>query len=241
MKKLSKITFLAPCAVVLGLAPCWAGPNLTLNGKTASTDLKTIGGKAYVSIADVARALGMVVVKTGGGYEIKKAGGANPIVGVTQGKIGDVLFDGKWRFQVLSLQTPESYVMKTDSQLYDYTGLTSFNAATKTVRPRVGNKLVVIQCRITNGQNSKQRLWTAPNDDKMRSALADMDGGSHPILGYDFEGAPTQTEPMVPGAALSFPILFSVPNNLRLKDLIFTLKNNDYSAAGNDVRVSLAP
>src|SRR5215211_7802906 len=88
-----------------------AGPSLVMNGKVASTNVRTIDGSAYVKLADVAKALGMVVVKRGDGYEIKKAGGANPIQGVLQGKIGDVLFDGKWRFQALEVQQPESYTM----------------------------------------------------------------------------------------------------------------------------------
>ncbi|HEX8237583.1 MAG TPA: hypothetical protein VF600_16620 [Abditibacteriaceae bacterium] len=77
----------------------WAATSskLVTNGKVASTSVRVIDGKAYVPLSDVATSLGMAVVKNGGDYEIKKAGGANQ-VGNMNGKVGDVLFDGKWRF-----------------------------------------------------------------------------------------------------------------------------------------------
>src|SRR5690242_16254088 len=100
-----------------GAAITWAadgGARLILNGKVASTGVKTINSKAYVPLADVAKSLDMTVVKVPGGYEIKKAGGATPISGL-RGKVGDVLFDGKWRFQVLSVDTVDSYQLKNKS------------------------------------------------------------------------------------------------------------------------------
>jgi hypothetical protein len=201
------------------------GSRLILNGKIASSDVRVINGAAYVKVADVARALGMVVVKRSDGYEIKKAGGASPITGVTQGKVGDVLFDGKWRLQVLSVQVPESFTMKTSAEpsttLYD---VSNWDQTRRVLTPKTGYKLVVIQCRVTNGQNSRQTLWTAPRDDNVRTALADMDGSSHTPIAYDFEGGPMQTKPLVPGAIITFPVVFSVPQDTRLKDLIFTLK-----------------
>jgi hypothetical protein len=43
----------------------------------------------------------------------------------------------------------------------------------------------------------------------------------------------------VPGASLTFPVLFGAPEDTELKDLIFTLKNNDFFEKGSDARVSL--
>lgn len=241
MKHLSKramlLALLAALAGIVGVA--WAaGSKLVMNGKVASTDVRVIDGSAYVKLSDVAKALDMSVVKRADGYEIIKAGGANPIQGVTQGKVGDVLFDGKWRFQVLGVQTPDFYQMKSDSDTYDPAGLAQRDRTTHVIRPKANYKLVIIQCRVTNGQNSKWALWTAISDDKINTALTDMDGGSHPPVAYDYQGAPTQTTPMVAGASLSFPIIFSVPQDTRLKDLIFTLHANGDSSY-NDVRVSL--
>ncbi len=66
-----------------------------------------------------------------------------------------------------------------------------------------------------------------------------MNGSSYAPIGYDFTGAPTQTEWLLPGAQLTFPVLFSVPEGTKLKDLVFTLKNNQGDEKGTDVRVSL--
>ena len=51
------------------------------------------------------------------------------------------------------------------------------------------------------------------------------------------DGTTSQSKPLLPGAGTDFAILFNVPAATQLKDLVFTLKNND-SRPGNDVRVS---
>ncbi len=244
MKPFSKLTV----ALITGVClPVYAAPKtaskaaskLVMNGKTASTKVKIVGGGAYVPLADVARALGMVVVRRGDAYELKKPGGASPIQGVTQGKIGDVLFDGKWRFQVLGLQMPAAFTMKTPGEDYDYANRSKFDSATRTFHPAPGYKLVVLQCRVTNAVNEKRTLWTAISDKRINTALTDTQGGSHSPIAYDFEGGPIQSKWLVPGAILNFPVVLSVPQDARLKDLIFSLKNNQNDDPINDVRVSL--
>jgi hypothetical protein len=235
---------LIAAAFTLGLAaaaPVLAGETLVMNGATASADVRTLNGSAYVKLSDVAKALGMVLVKRPGGYELTKAGGANQVQGVTQGKVGDVLFDGKWRFQVLSVQKPDSYTMKTpgvepSSWPRD---IIEYSSATRVLKAKPGYQLVVLQCRVTNGVKEKRTLWTASTDKQNNTALTDTEGSSYTPVGYDFEGGPTQSKWLVQGAALSFPILFSVPETAQLKGLIFTLKNNQTDEKANDVRVSL--
>jgi hypothetical protein len=217
-----------------------ASDTLVINGKVASTDVRAINGSVYVKLADVAKALGMVVIKRADGkYEITKPGGTNQVQGVATGKVGDVLFDGRWRFQVLSVQTMASYTMKTPSvEPTSYPADTlNYNRTTQVVQPKPRYKLVVVQCRMTNGQKSTQTFWLAQKDGN--NALADMEGESHVPVGYDLEGAPIQSKPLLPGAKTDFPILFIIPENTQLKDLVFTLRNNDFSQKGNDVRVSL--
>ncbi|MDQ3813214.1 MAG: hypothetical protein M3347_04605 [Armatimonadota bacterium] len=220
-------------------APVWAGPKLVMNGKTASTDVRVIKGKVFIPAADVAKALGMVVVKRGDDYEIKKAGGANPIKGVLQGKVGDVLFDGKWRFQVLKVETPDTFTMKSNSvpDYNAYKSIAEFDIPTRLFRPQTGYKLVVLSCRVTNAVNQQRALWVFQPE--THNALADMSGTSHPPIAHDFEGAPHQSKPLLPGAKLDFALVFSVPTDTRLKDLVFTLRT--ISEPGNDVRVSLTP
>ncbi len=226
----------------VGAAWAAAGSSLFMNGKVASSDVRVIDGSAYVRLADVAKALNMVVVKRADGYEITKPGGANAIEGAVQGKIGDVLFDGRWRFQVLSVLTPESYTMKSDADTYDSAGLSHLNSSTHVLTPKADYKLVIVQCRISNGQKAKAQLWTAIGDAKMNTALADTAGVSHPPVAYDFQGAPIQTTPLIPGAGMSFPIIFSVPSETHVKDLVFTLRTNGGADPSyKDVRVSLVP
>jgi hypothetical protein len=234
---------LLAAVVIIGLAasPVRAGETLVMNGTTASTDVRTLNGSAYVKLSDVAKALGMVLVKRPGGYELTKAGGANQVQGVTQGKVGDVLFDGKWRFQVLSVEKPDSYTMKTPGvepsswprDIIDY------SSTTRILKAKPGYQLVVLNGRVTTGVKQKRTLWTASIDKQNNTALTDTEGSSYTPVGYDFEGGPTQSKWLVQGAALSFPILFSVPETAVLKDLIFTLKNNQTDEKANDVRVSL--
>ena len=237
-----KLMALAGGLLALGVAAIAAGnARLMMNGKTASSDVRVIGGKAYVPVADVAKSLGMVVVKRGDGYEIKKPGGTFQ-VGNLNGKVGDVLFDGKGRFQVTSVSQPDAYVIKAPdvepvSGAWD---LIKWDRATQTMRAVPGYHLVQLECRVTNGQKTQQNLWTAPNDKAMHTALTDLNGGAHVPAAYDYPGAANQTKPMLPGQITTFNLLFSVPDDTRLKDLIFSLKNNDTFAKPTDVRVSLS-
>ena len=220
--------------LLLAAGPGRAQGTLTMNGKVVSTDVRTLGGSAYVKLSDMAKALGMVLVKRPGGYELTKAGGTDQVQAMTQGKIGDVLFDGYWRFQVKSVETADTYsVQKTGAGLY-------YDSRTNIVHAKPKTKLVVIKCRMTNGQKSVQTFWLAPlpGERAINNALTDTEGESYPPDGYDLDGSTSQSKPLLPGAKTDFTILFSVPEGTRLKDLVFTLQNND-SRPGNDVRVSL--
>lgn len=221
-------------------AVAWAAPSskLTINGKAASTSVRVIGGKAYVPIADVAKSLGMVVVKNGGGYEIKKAGGTGQ-VGNLNGKVGDVLFDGKWRFQVLEVKNVDEYTIKSPQvdPVASAWDLRKFDSTTRTLRAAPNHQLVLFRCRVTNGQKTTQALFTGPVSSGSNNALADKQGGSHIPVAYDYPGAPIQTQAMLPGEILTFSLLFSVPQGTDLKGLVFSLRNNGYES--NVVRVSL--
>jgi len=236
--KLDKfVKFATISAAIVAVASAAHADKLILNGKVASTNVKTVNGQPVVPLSDLAKAMGMVVVKSNGRYEIKKAGGTYQVQDLS-GKVGDVLFDGKWRFQVLSVATPESFTMSTDAQPYKEYSVSSFTNGV--FKPNAGYKLVVIKCRITNGQKTKQTLWTAISDQGMNTALTDSSGSSFPPLAYDYEGGPNVTKPLLPGASLTFPIIFGVRQDTRLKDLVFTLKNNETFTKGTDVRVSLS-
>jgi hypothetical protein len=213
---------------------------LVVNGKATPVETKVIGGSTFVKLSDVAKAFDMVVVKKGPGqFELTKPGGANQI-GTLTGKIGETLFDGKWRFTALSVDTLAVFTMKTASEPYGAKGQYSWDRTTRLLKPTQNYALVVIQCRVANGVKEKRTLWTAISDERIRTALTDSDGNSYPPVAYDFVGAPTETEWILPGAQVSFPVIFSVPEGAKLKDLVFTLKNNQGDTKGVDLRVSLA-
>ena len=212
------------------------GTKLVLDGKVASTSVRVIDGAAYVKVSDVASAMGRIVVKRPDGYEIAKPGGANQVSGL-EGKIGDQLFDGKWRFKVTKVETASSYALKTEGEPYDAGAATRYNSATRTLTPNTGSTLIVIHCTAANGQKTKQTLWIANSGSN--TALTDDDGHSYPPAVHDFNGAPIQSPSILPGAKIDFPIVFSVPEGAVLKDLVFTLRNNDSSSKGDEVRVSL--
>ena len=231
--------FTVMSSIQVSAAP--TGKRLVLNGKVASNNVQLVGGQAFVSLQEVAKALGMVVVKNAdGSYEIKKAGGTQQVQGLN-GKIGDVIFDGKWRLQVLAVTNPATYTMKTgaDASAGWYAGeLVKWDSQTHVIAPGNGYELVVLQCRVTNGVAQKRTLWVADKD--TNTALADSSGVSHPVIAYDFEGAPIQSQPLLQGARLDFNLVFSVPQGTKIKDLIFTLVANGDLDNAHDARISLA-
>lgn len=175
----------------------------------------------------------LVIVLAFGGISVMGKG--------LDGKIGDVISDGRWRLQVVSVQTPESYAMKTDAEPYDYKDLSSFDVTKRIFAPKPGYKLFVFQCRVTNAQKSAKRLWVAVSDTaNVRTALTDAMGASYTPIGYDFEGGPVQTKLLQPSETLSFAVVFTVPQDVELKTLLFTLAANGQREQSKDARISLA-
>jgi hypothetical protein len=212
------------------------GKTLIVNGQIASHDVRLIEGRPYVPVADVAKALGQTVVTRAGGYEITAAGGANQIQGL-QGKIGDTLFDGKWRFQVLAVEPVDSYTLQ-NKVTTDYAVYHNLADLTDGVfKPKAGQQLMVARCRLKNGlKGENQALWWASSD--THTALADDRGESYPPIAIDApEAGPFQSKPLLPGAGIDLAALFAVPEGTQLKDLVFTLRT--ISEKGKDVRVSL--
>jgi hypothetical protein len=227
-------------ALALGVcaaAMAQGGRVLIMNGRSASRDVRMIGGKPYVPLADVARALGQQLVSRSGGYEIIAAGGANQVEGM-RGKIGDTLFDGRWRFQVIEVQEVDSYRMKTKAtnDYAVYRTVADFDPTSDVFRPHEGQTMLLIRCRVKNGVKQTLSLWRSNSD--TQTALTDTQGQSYPPIAYDMEeSAPFQSKALLPGSSLDLGVLFVVPQGTVLKDLLFTLRTLDDK--GHDVRVSL--
>ena len=230
---------LATAAGALGQA----GLRLLVAGKVASTDIRIIDGRPYVPLSDMAKAMNGTLAKhKGGGYDITLggvdtttpeagavAGGANEVRG-TRGKIGQVLFNGKWRFSVLSVEHPATY----DSQFLPDKRAFTPNGDTE--------ELVIVRCRMKNGQNETKVAMLSPIHPH-HTALADNQGQSYAPVDYDKRGGHTDEGPtMLPGSQTEFAIVFSVPKGTVLKDLVFSVQNVDEAVeVGTDVRITLAP
>lgn len=169
-------------------------------------------------------------------------GGANQVEGVTTGKIGDMLFDGHWRFQVTGIQIVDTYTMKVPSSEQDYGKYNSYaeqDPNTLVYTPKPGYTFVTIDCYVKNAQNKTEQLDSYLNDPK--TALADDDSNSYPPILMDMvsKGA-WITKPLLPGSGEKMTVVFAVPTGTKPQSLVFTLKNWE-DHAGKDVRVSLTP
>ena len=225
-------------AMTPGATPVRADATLVINGTASPADVRPLGGTAYVRLADIAKALGLTVVRHGSTYELIKPGGANQVNGLS-GKVGDTLFDGQWRFKVDSVEMPNTYAAKFLEGSNDL----NVDPATRVVSARTGYRIVAVHCRMTNGQKSMQTFWFAQASEMhINNSLTDNNGESYPPANFDLEGdSNDQSKSLLPGAKTDFVILFSVPTTIQrqdLKDLVFTLRNNG-SGPANDVRVSL--
>jgi len=209
------------------LALAQSAQRLILNGQVASNRVIVVQGTAYVPVADVAKALGQTVVRVQGGYEIRAAGGANALAGNFQGKVGDQILTGLFRVQIQKVERTDSYTPQFDK-----------NA--NPVQPRSAEEeLVVVTASL---RNAKQSGTVAPSlsvNNPGNTALAGADGRSFPPIAYDSpSGANVGAGfTLLPGAAMSFAVVFSVPKGTALKALV--LRVGEYGDTGSkDVRVS---
>ena len=227
-------------ALVVVAGICWAASKskLYINGQVASTNLRVIDGRSYAPVAEVAKALGATIATREDGYEIVMPGGANQVNGVAQGKIGDELFTGQWRFQVVSVQQAGDQYKERYYQML------------RTIKPKgPGETLVVVNCRLKNGtKQTKTPLVTEriPGN----TALADDKEHSYGPLDYDAaqgEGDKIMSyagADLLPGAAMEFALVFSVPKGTVAKALVYSVQvypDSVGKAPNADVRVNLAP
>jgi hypothetical protein len=169
----------------------------------------------------------------------KPAGGANQVEGLN-GTVGQMLFTGRWRFQVKDVQQVDTYTLKVPTSEQDYGRyhtFAEFDLNTKTFKPLPGNTLVAVSAILKNAQTKTQQLGSYLGDPK--TALTDTEGGSYPPIAYDMQSQGAWvTKKMLPGSALNMTILFAIPKDTKLKDLVVSLYNWD-DMKGKEVRISL--
>jgi hypothetical protein len=231
-RAISLVGFTLSAVVLATAALAWAGKTVMFRGAVVSANIADINGTPYVPLSDMARALGGKVEKRGEGYEIVAKtsgtvvpGGSNQAEG-TEGKVGDMLFNGYWRFQVKSVERASEYTYR-------------FDPGAPTKKPD-GDKddLVIITCLIKNGQPSTDEpVLTRFGTGGQKTALTDDQGQSYEPVYWDVRGGA-----MVQGSAKTFAIAFSVPKDAHLKALIFSLYGYGKSSSHHsEVRVTLSP
>lgn len=227
--------FATACAAIGVCFAIQAASSLKINGQVASNDVRVIGGKAYVPVSDVAKAFGLKVVKAGNGYELSNEGGAGQLEAKGNGKIGQEIFSGKWRFQVIDFKRVDSYTeTRTKSK--------------RTWKAESGNELVVVSCRVKNGTKAKDELVFSKDWEGTNTSLTDSNEQAYPATAFDVredETAPIGCN-FLPGSAIDFSIVFEVPKGTEVKDVIFTAMQYRFRSRGDqkenpphDFRVSL--
>ena len=251
----AKVCFTLGLTAVVGIgtaAP--AGNELIINKQVVSTDVRIIGGRAYAPIGDIAKALDMKVVQNGGSFELTREGGATQIANKLIGKTGQELFSGEWRFQVNSVETTNEYKPAYNGELYVVGH--QLQGSSQRILPKKGDKLIVVHCRIKNGTGAKQTMAflrdpdAVPTFPALNTALTDTDEQSFALYATDVHVDDSYygliKTSFLPGAAISFNLLFSVPPATRPKDLIYSATrvigstNIDDKHVAN-FRVTLAP
>ena len=232
MKRSYAITAIAIALVVAGA--CWAASGkLIINGRVASNDVRVIGGKSYAPLGDIAKSLGMVLTKSGNTYTMAVAGGANQLQGKAQGKIGQEIFSGKWRFLVLSVEKAGDWKEKCYQE-------------GRTIKPDKGDELVIVHCVLKNGLKNKSQTPTLTERMCGNTALADDKGNSYPPTDFDARQESDKIQSyasisLLPGARIEFAILFTVPKGTHPKSLVFSeaAYPDDLPYKWTDVRVDL--
>jgi len=238
--RLSTVAGFATAALavsVIGIGAANADKVVTDKGQQISSGATIINGQAYITISEAAKLVGGTVHHSGGEYIIATSGsgsssgvppgGANQIEG-HKGSVGQWLFTGKWKFEVVSYTTTQSYQ-------------TVYSSDTSTYTPNGNNdKLVIVNCILKNAK-TKEAEPMLRTQNAYNTAVTDDQGGSYAPLGYDFPGGSGYGPNMLPGSTTHFAIVLDVPKSSNVQDFIFTLFDMDDPTDQSDYRIHLNP
>jgi hypothetical protein len=215
---------------------------LTVNNKTIVTDIQTIGGQAYAPLRDIAKALEVTLTKSGNDYKLAPEGGANQIGSKTV-RIGQEVFDGRWRMVVNKVERVSEYRLISTKPYYvdisDYHDTTGGNGQEEVVKPKKGY-LMLVHLRIKNGMKQKAAFGMS---EKGNTAIIGEGEKTFGPLIFDAECDGNATRALLPGSAIEMKVLFAVPDSFKPTAIIFTLAQymNQYTHPedNTDVRILL--
>ena len=173
---------------------------LRFNDSTASTDVVMKNGHAYVPVSAVAKLLNATVVAEGSTFKFVPLDNSRQVNG-NEGKVGEMVRLGYSNITVTKVDSGATYKAKF--------GGSDFTAD-------AGKKVVAIDIHIQNS-TLKQQLCPVLGGDK--TALADTMGRSYTASSFsDFQARAVD---LLPGAATDFTLVFNVPADIELKDLVY--------------------
>jgi hypothetical protein len=167
-------------------------------------------------------------------------GGASPLEAQT-GKLGEVLFDGKWRFQATKVENLTAPWVSKKRLSIDHVVVSPvaeyrYKDDSVTFTPSAGQKLVLVHCILKNAlPDEKQSLSFFARD--IMTSITDGDGSACPVLVFDIASNSFQSPALLPGAKLEFDVIFALPETATAKEMIFTLRT--FSGKPSHVRITL--
>lgn len=186
----------------LALAARTAG-TLSINGSSVDTDFIVKNDRTYVPIADVAKALKLTITKTSTGYSLAAEGGANQVQGQA-GKIGEVLNGGWCTVKVVKVIAGDTY-----KKLFTDGDVTAISDK---------EQIVAVVMRVKNATHAPVNFNPFGFDE---TCLVDNDEHSFvQLTGLDCDLA-DRGPTVLPGAAYDFALVFRVPKDANLTQLVY--------------------
>lgn len=220
MKKYLPSVLLVAGLAALGIASI-VQTTVVMDGTTISSRVKTIGGEAWIPVSDLARAKGLQVQSSGNTINLTTPGGANQVKG-TNGKLGEMLFSGKWRLQIDTFSKVKRYTIQNETTT-DYSvfnGVANLNGQVFTAKS--GFELYVAKCTIKNARKDSAQFDWNPIDNQ--SSVANADGSNSPWLVYDIPSPAFVSSPILPGSKIDFNICFAVAKGSKPSEIVFMAK-----------------
>ena len=219
------------------LCAVWAaqpGHTLTRDKSIISTQVRTVEGRPYVPLADVARAFNLSWTKVPSGYDLVTE---KPAIKVTvapapigTSRMGEPLSTGKWQLLPLAIEEVAEYMPRYSSDRYP-------------VQPSgTGDRLIAVRCRVRNLQKERRELSFDERAFGGNTVLLDDQEHAYAPYKYDVHSDEnsSSTVHVMPGLVVDFAVIFSVPAGTRPQAMVYTLGNRDQrntTGAASDVRV----
>ncbi|MBC8143776.1 MAG: hypothetical protein H7Y38_20285 [Armatimonadetes bacterium] len=207
-------------AFVGGFALAQGGKTVSVDGRRASSDVLEQNGKIYVSLPDMAAALGRTVVRSGDDYDLQasrqektgvivapKRAGKNGLTGA----VGETLNSSQASLTVLKVVRGKSYVSAITGQTFD---------------TKPDTELIAVMCRFENGLK-KTRRYDLGKFKPGKTALILADGKELAPGDWDRKDA-IATVPAL--GTVDFTVLFYLPTGAEAGEFVYQVRPNDFDS-----------